>query len=197
MTTKERTASTEAKIVYFKKPGESNTDEVLRIAREWADRVGIKTVVVASGRGFVACKAVDVFKGMKVVVVTAHTGWYHQPNVQHFTEESRRIVEGKGGIIVTAPHVFGGISYAMQDKFETAMLGVDMGNTLRILGQGMKVVCEIAMAAADAGALRTDEEVISIGGTNTGSDTAVVLKPVNVHDFFNLRIKEILCKPRL
>ena len=53
------------------------------------------------------------------------------------------------------------------------------------------------MAAADAGLVRTDEEVISIGGTNTGADTAVVLRPVNVHDFFNLRIKEILCKPRL
>jgi len=85
----------------------------------------------------------------------------------------------------------------MQDKFETAMLGVDMGNTLRILGQGMKVVCEIAMAAADAGLVRTDKEVISIGGTNTGADTAVVLRPVNVHNFFDLRIKEILCKPRL
>jgi hypothetical protein len=194
--TGESEMSKEAKIVYFKKLGERNTDEVLRIAKEWADKVGIKTVVVASCRGYVAEKAVDVFKGMKVVVVAAHTGWYHQPNFQHFTEESRKIVESKGGIILTAPHVFGGISYAMQDKFETAMLGVDMGNTLRILGQGMKVVCEIAMSAADAGLVRTDEEVISIGGTNTGADTAVILRPVHVHDFFKLRIKEILCKPR-
>jgi len=85
----------------------------------------------------------------------------------------------------------------MRDKFETAMLGVDMGYTLRILGNGMKVVSEIAMAAADAGLVRTDEEVISIGGTGRGADTAVVLKPVNVHNFFDLRIKEILCKPRL
>jgi len=189
--------SREAKIVYFKKPGKRNTDEVLRIAKEWADELGIKTVVVASVWGYTAKKAMDVFEGMKVVVVTAHTGWYHEPGLQRFTEESRKIVESKGGKILTAPHVFGGLSYAMQDKFETAMLGVDMGNTLRILGQGMKVVCEVAMAAADAGLVRTDEEVISIGGTGMGADTAVVLKPVNVHDFFDLRIKEILCKPRL
>ena len=188
---------TEAKIVYFDKLGQRNTDEVLRIARKRADELGIKTVVVASVRGYTAVKAMDIFQGMKVVVITAHTGWYHQPNVQHFTEESRKIVESKGGKILTAPHVFGGLSYAMQDTFGTAMLGVDMGNTLRILGQGMKVVCEIAMAAADAGLLRTDKEVISIGGTDRGADTAVVLRPVNVHDFFNLRIKEILCKPRL
>lgn len=189
--------SIEAKIVYFNKPGVRNTDEVLRIARKRADELGLKTVVVASVRGYTAVKAIDIFQGMKVVVVTAHTGWYHQPNVQHFTEESRKVIESKGGKILTAPHVFGGLSYAMRDKYGTAMLGVDMGNTLRILGQGMKVVCEIAMAAADAGLVRTDEEVISIGGTDTGADTSVVLKPVNVHNFFDLRVKEILCKPRL
>ncbi len=46
----------EAKIVYFKKPGKRNTDEVLRIAKEWADELGIKTVVVASARGYTAEK---------------------------------------------------------------------------------------------------------------------------------------------
>lgn len=190
-------SSIETSIVYFNKPGERNTNEVLRLARRRANELGLKTVVVASVRGYTAVKAMDVFQGMRVVVVTAHTGWYHQPNVQHFLEEHRQIVENKGGLILTAPHVFGGLSYAMRDTFDTATLGVDLGNVLRILGQGMKVVCEIAMSAADAGILSTNEEVVSIGGTNSGADTAVVLKPVNVHDFFDLRVKEILCKPRL
>jgi len=189
-------AMMEAKIVYFDKPGIRNTDDVLRIARQRADELGIKTVVIASARGYTAVKAMDVFSGFNVIVITSRTGWV-MPNYQAFTEESRRIVESKGGKILTATHVFGGLNYAMRDKFNTAVLGVIMGNTLRILGQGMKVVCEVAMAAADAGLVRTDEEIISIGGTNTGVDTAVVLKPVNVHHFFDLRIKEILCKPRL
>ena len=187
--------SVEGKIVYFDRPGERNTDEVLRIARERADELGIRTVVVASVRGYTAVKAVDIFQGMKVVVVAAHTGWYG-PDRQAFTEEGRQVVESKGGRILTAPHVFGGLSYAMRDMFGTATLGVDMGSTLRLLGHGMKVVCEIVMAAADAGLVRTDEEVISIGGTDKGADTAVVTKPVNVHNFFDLRVKEILCKPR-
>jgi hypothetical protein len=51
--------------------------------------------------------------------------------------------------------------------------------------------------AADAGLIRTDEEVISIGGTARGADTALVIKPANTHDFFELRVKEVLCKPRL
>jgi len=45
--------------------------------------------------------------------------------------------------------------------------------------------------------LAIDEEVISIGGTNRGVDTAVTLVPVNVYNFFNIRVKEIICKPRL
>jgi len=51
--------------------------------------------------------------------------------------------------------------------------------------------------AADAGLIRTDEEAIAIGGSGGGADTAVVLKPSNTHTFFDLRIKEIACKPRL
>jgi len=43
--------------------------------------------------------------------------------------------------------------------------------------------------------VRTDEDIIAIGGSGQGSDTAVVLKPVNTHNFFDLKIKEILCKP--
>jgi hypothetical protein len=51
--------------------------------------------------------------------------------------------------------------------------------------------------AADAGLVRTDEECISIAGTGRGADTAVVLKPNYVHRLFDLRVKEIICKPRL
>ena len=45
----------------------------------------------------------------------------------------------------------------------------------------MKVVLEIAAMAADAGLVRTDEDVICIGGTGRGADTAVVLQPNYVH----------------
>jgi hypothetical protein len=49
--------------------------------------------------------------------------------------------------------------------------------------------------AADAGLVRTDEDIIAIAGTSHGADTAVVLKPVTSQNFFDLRVKEILCKP--
>ena len=49
--------------------------------------------------------------------------------------------------------------------------------------------------AADAGLIRTDEEIISIGGTKRGVDTALLLKAAHTQNFFDLKVKEILCKP--
>jgi len=66
---------------------------------------------------------------------------------------------------------------------------------LRIFGEGMKVVCEITLMAADAGWIRTDEPVLAIAGTGHGADTAAILRPANAQDFFDLRVNEILCKP--
>jgi hypothetical protein len=184
----------ELKTVYFENPGKENTDEVLRIARQRADELGIKTVLVATTVGDTAAKAVDVFDGMKVILVTHFTG-FREPDVQELTDENRKKIEGKGGIILTTAHAFTGIDGAMRKKFSMYLLGDVIANTLRIFGQGMKVVCEIALMAADAGLVRTDETVVVVAGTGRGADTAVVLSPVNSMDFFDLKVKEILCKP--
>ncbi len=185
----------EGKTVYFDNPGTENMEEVLRIAKLRAEKLGIKSIVVATTIGNTAVRATEVFEGMRVVVVTHYTGM-KGPNIQEFTEENKQKVESKGGIVLTATHVFSGIDGAMRKKFNMYLLGATIANTLRIFGQGMKVVCEIAMMAADAGLVRTDEDIIAIAGTGRGADTAVVLRPVNSRDFFDLRIKEILCKPR-
>jgi hypothetical protein len=50
--------------------------------------------------------------------------------------------------------------------------------------------------AADGGLLPTDSEVIAIGGTGNGVDTALVLKPAHMRNFFDLRINEIIAMPR-
>jgi len=184
----------EVKTVYFEKQGSENTDEVLRIAKQRAQELGIRTIVLASTRGDTAVKAIKVFQGLKVIAVSHATGM-HEPDTQEFTEENRKLVESKGGVILTTTHAFGGLSRAMRAKFNMHVLGDVIASTLRIFGQGMKVVCEIAMMAADSGLVRTDEDVISIAGSKEGADTAVVLKPVNTHNFFDLKIREILCKP--
>ncbi|MGB6339590.1 MAG: hypothetical protein WBF32_07415, partial [Candidatus Aminicenantaceae bacterium] len=68
---------------------------------------------------------------------------------------------------------------------------------LRVFGQGTKVAIEIALMAADAGLISTLEPCMSIGGTEQGADTAILLIPAHAQNFFDLRVLEILAKPRL
>jgi hypothetical protein len=186
----------ESKTVYFDKPGKENTEAVFEIARKRAEELGIKTIIVASTTGETAVAAVKALKGFKIIIVS-HVMGSKEPNVNPMSEENRKAVVDSGAIIVTAAHAFGSIDRAMRKSFNMVGLGETIAHVLRVFGQGMKVVCEISLMAADAGAVRTDEEVVSIGGTGRGADTAVVLNPVNTTDFFNLKVKEILCKPRL
>ena len=185
----------ELKTVYFENTGEENTDEVLGVARERAEAMGISTIVIASVTGKTAVKAMEALKGFRVVIVTHCTG-HVAPNKQEFSKENRTTVESKGGTVLTVTPVFGGLSTAMRKKFKTHALGNIVASTLCIFGDGMKEAIEIVVTAADSGLVRTDEAVISIAGTDGGADTAIVCKPINALDFWDLRVGEILCKPR-
>lgn len=184
----------EAKIIYFEKPGPENSETVFQIVKHRAGESGIKKILIASTTGSGALKAIEVLKGLRVIFVSHSTG-FAEPHLQRFTEESRKVIESKGGIVLTATHVFAGLSRALRNKTNTATIGDMVAETLRIFGHGTKVACEITMMAADAGLVRTDEDIISVAGTSRGSDTALVLTPVTSQNFFDLRIKEILCKP--
>ena len=186
----------ELKTVYFEKPGKDNTEETLQIAKQRAEQLGIRNIVVASTIGTTAVRATEVLSNCsyRVIAVTHVTG-FREPDQQEFTDEHKKIVESNGGIVLTAAHSLGGLSRALRQKHSMYTLGEIVADTFRIFGQGMKVVCEIAATAADAGLVRSDEDAISIGGTGRGADTAVVLRPVDTHHFFNLRVREILCKP--
>ncbi|MCJ7669370.1 MAG: hypothetical protein MUO61_02490 [Dehalococcoidia bacterium] len=185
----------EIQSVYFLESGSANTERTFEVSKRRAEELGIKTIVVASTSGETGLKAVKTFANYKVVVVT-HTTGLQAPDVQELTPQNRAKILEKGGLILTATHAFGGVGRAVRRKLNTSQVDEIIAHTLRVFGQGTKVACEIALMAADAGLIRTDEEVISIGGTARGADTALVVKPAHTHDFFELKVKEVLCKPR-
>jgi len=185
----------EAKTVYFENPGKENMEAVFKIVAQRAKELGIKTLVIASTTGASAAKAVDYFKGMKIIAV-AHSMGFREPNSNEFTMENQKYVESEGGKVFIGTHLFLGLSGAMRKKFSTYEIGDIIANTLRIFGQGMKVVVEVSVMVADAGLIRTDEDVIVIAGTGRGSDVAVVLRAAYSNDFFDMKVKEIICKPR-
>ena len=71
-----------------------------------------------------------------------------------------------------------------------------MALTLRRLGQGIKVVCEITMEACDAGLVPEGEEILAIAGTGRGADTVAIMRSAASKRFLELKVLEILAKPR-
>ncbi len=49
--------------------------------------------------------------------------------------------------------------------------------------------------AADGGALG-GKDIVAVGGSGKGADSALIIKPANQSALFDLKIREIICKPR-
>jgi hypothetical protein len=171
-------------------------DTVLTAAKKRAEELGIRSVIVASSKGETGVKAAEMFRGYNVVVVTHSTGFTGQ-DLQELTPENRKRILKAGGKILTTTHAFGGLGRAVRRKFSTYQSDEIVANTLRVFGQGTKVAIEIALMAADSGFVSVKEDAISIGGSGGGADTALVLQPANVQDFFDVKVREIICKPWL
>jgi hypothetical protein len=186
---------TEQKTVYFEKSGRGNTEETLTLAKVRAEELGIRNIVVASSSGGTGVAASEVFKGFNLVVVTSVVG-YSKPNQIRILEEHRKDIKANGATILTAAHAFGGLGRAINKRFGAIQVDEIVAHVLRLFSEGVKVGCEIACMAVDAGHFSSDEEAVAIGGAGGGADTAIVLKPSNTHTFFETRIREIICKPR-
>ena len=184
-----------AYVEYFEKTGVDNTERVLDLVAQRARELGIKRIVVATSFGETGIRASQALKDFEIIVVTHSTG-LRSPDQQGVTPDKREQMIANGAKVLTCTHTFGGIGRAVRRKFATYELEELIAYTLRIFGQGCKVACEITMMAADAGLVRTDEEIITVTGTSRGADTAFVIQPAHAQDFFNLRVREIICKPR-
>ncbi|MBS7619944.1 hypothetical protein KEJ21_04770 [Candidatus Bathyarchaeota archaeon] len=182
-------------ILYFTNPGEANTEDTLKAAKERAEQLGIRDVIVASTRGPTGLKAAEVFKGYNLVVVPHVTGM-REPGTQEMPADVMEKIKQAGARVVVAAHSFSGVNRAIQVKFDTMYPAGIMAQTLRLFGQGMKVVVEITAMAADAGVIPIDRDVIAIAGTGKGADTAVVVKPAYSHNIFDMVVREVIAKPR-
>ena len=181
--------------LYFPGSGEVDTDETLKVALKRAKELGIYDIVVASTRGNTGLKAVEAFKGFNVVIVPHVTGM-REPGTQELGADLAEKIKAGGGKIVVAAHAFSGVNRAIQAKFDTMYPAGILAQTLRMFGQGMKVVVEITAMAADAGAIPVDKDVVAVAGSGRGADTAVVIKPAYSHTLFDMYVREIIAKPR-
>jgi uncharacterized protein len=180
--------------MYFDKPGKENTEQTLKLAFQKGRQAGINEVVVASTTGDTAYKALEICRGFDITVVTYHCG-FREPFKMEMSRDVRKNLEKEGVKVVAATHALSGLERSIAKKYSGNYPVLLIADTLRLFGQGLKVAVEISIMAADAGALR-GKDIIAVGGTAKGADCAVILKPVCQSDFFDMRIREIICKPK-
>ena len=179
----------------FRQAGSENTRSVLEAVASRARSLGTKKVVVATCSGDTALEALKVLDPAIRLIAVTHVTGFAESNTQEMEDAMRMELQSKGVQVMTCQHAFGGVGRAVRNKLGTYQVDEIMAYTLRTFGQGTKVAIEIALMAADAGLVRTDEDIIAVGGTSEGADTALVIKPANSFSFFDLKVREIICKP--
>ena len=179
----------------FAEAGPANTEAVVGLAVEAARERGIKHLVVASATGATARRFLPYAREFNLVVVT-HAFGFAGPGQNEMPPAVREELIRAGCKVVTATHVLSGAERGMSKRFGGVYPVEIIAHTLRMFGQGVKVGVEIAVMALDAGAIPHGEDVIAVGGTNEGADTAIVVRPAHAQAIFETHISEIICQPR-
>lgn len=191
-------------ITYFNYCGEVNTIDLLQLARQRAELLNTKKVVIASETGRSALKALKIFKdsNVQLIVVTHYPAntWGPKGDILiGLLREQYRPARGRlkqAGIpIVQGTRPFAPASRSFDWNYPTPEGIID--KTLEMFGAGTKIAIEAALMATDAGELDEAEEIISCAGTFKGLDTALVVRTAYSMNFFrDFEVREIIAKPR-
>ncbi|MFA5138503.1 MAG: pyruvate kinase alpha/beta domain-containing protein [Elusimicrobiota bacterium] len=185
-------------ILYLDKVGKAESGHCLAAAAERAHELELEHVVVATTSGRTAlglARELRKLRSEAKVIGVAYAENYARkwgrldPDMAHQAE-------GLGADFIRSGHAMGGINTAISDKFLTLTPNKLIAQTYYTLGQGFKVAVEVALMAADQGMLPHGEEVMALGGTGEGADTAIVLTPACSAEFFSVKIHEIVCMTR-
>ncbi|WAC04368.1 MAG: hypothetical protein OS112_07815 [Methanoregula sp.] len=188
-------------IFYFDNPGESNTDNAIRFAIKRANELAIKKIVVASTSGSTAKKCHEALKGTGLdLIVVTHVVGFSKPGEWEFDAASAVQLRKEGVVIVTGTHALSGLERVISrsPRIGGGSRTEAIAEALRrVVAVGLKVAVECVLIAADNGAVDVHEEVIALGGTNSGADTVCVIRPAHTANFFDLQVREIVAMPRV
>ena len=190
-------------VYYFDEPGEGNTQLVLEAVSQRLEAGGIKKVIVASTSGETAVKFARSLKDKLELICVSEAPYRREWGEEWpcLKQEFRQEMERLGvAIIDRAPYVFHN-SVLDAAPWSDASPERLVRETLYCLGQGMKVAVEVALMGVSCGYVTPYEDVIGIGGSGKGADTAIVLRATYPACLFDkdptkkLEIKEIIAMP--
>lgn len=186
----------------FEKKGYTNTPEVVEIVKKYVKQhPAIKHIVMASKTGYTIDMFLEAFEkenlDMNFTIVT-HCYGDLGPGQCEMEPAKRKELEDKGVTVITATHALSGAERGIVNYLGGGWTpAILMAETLKMLGQGMKVGVEISLMAMDHGAVPYGEEIIAIGGCGHGADYAITLIPGHSNNLFETKVIDILCKPKV
>lgn len=190
----------EAKTIYFREGGAQATEETLMAAIDRALELNLGHLVVASSTGRTGLRALKLacakgYKG-KVVVVAQHYG-YDEPDVQKMPARVQRQLETEGARVFIGTHSLSGVARSFRLRWQGIEMAEVIAETLRRVSRGIKVCFEVTVMAADAGLIPTTRDVVAVAGSGGGADSAIVVRPANMNNFLNMKVREVIAMPQL
>ncbi|MFZ2090023.1 MAG: hypothetical protein WAU47_15750, partial [Desulfobaccales bacterium] len=156
---------------YFEEVGPKNTQACLELLDK-AAAAGCQHVVVASTTGDSGVQAARRLAGKNLnLVVVGHSVGFKGPNIDEFLPEHHEEITRLGGKVLKATILTHSLDTSIADQFKGSAPTLLIANTLRRLGHGIKVCCEMVMEAVDAGHIPEEAEVLAAAGTARGWDT--------------------------
>jgi hypothetical protein len=191
--------------LYFEKPGKQNTDKVVEVVMGRLTEGDIKTIVVASTTGYTALKfseALQERNGITLISV-AETPLIREWGAEYpcLSPETKQELERRGVIVADKIPYLLHSSILDYSQWKAPSAEEILRETLYAFGQGLKVAVEVVLIAVASGFLEPFQDVIAVGGTSRGADTAIVVRATYPNHVFSqnqtkrLKIHEVLCKP--
>lgn len=190
-------------IIYFEEPGRHNTPRVIEAVVARLEEGGIQTVIAASTTGYTALELAQTLGDRFTIVSVGETPlvreWGHEYPL--LLAETKVELERRGVIVADkVPYLFHS-SVLDYSEWKIPSAELILRDTLYAFGQGFKVAVEVVLLAVASGFVEPYQDVIALGGSSRGADTAIVMNATFPNHAFSrdpnkrMQIKEILCKP--
>ncbi len=194
--------------IYFAHPGRKNSGQVVEAVLRRLEEGDLKAVVVASTTGYTAGLFADALAGRPGVTLISvgeaplAGEWDSKNKYPFLAPETRQELERRGVIVADRVPYLLHSSVLDTSPWKAPSAEEIVRETLYAFGQGLKVAVEVVLIAVASGFLAPYQDVIAVGGTGRGADTAIVVRATFPNHVLSqdharrLRIHEVLCKPR-